>query len=86
MLRAMRNTLPSGGILPASISRRVWESQFDAILGEALGKTGSLGLAQMLYEDVVGNNQRQTTTDDSRQRQTEVGDSLRPQDSGQWHD
>ncbi len=56
MLRAMRNTLPTGGILPASISRKVWESQFDAVLGDALGKTGSLGLAEMLYEDVVGNS------------------------------
>ena len=53
MLRAMRNTLPSGGIFPASVSTHVWESHFDGALGKALGAAGRLGIADLLYREIA---------------------------------
>lgn len=54
MLRAMRNTLPRSGILPASVSTQVWESHFDATIGKVLGASGRLGIADLLYREIAG--------------------------------
>jgi len=57
MLRVMRQNLPEGGILPSSPSTKIWESQYEAALGKVLGRSGSLGIADLLYKDIIGKQQ-----------------------------
>ena len=53
MLKAMRKTVPDGGILEKSNGLEVWESFYDEKISfEASGKEKGTGLARFLYEEL----------------------------------
>jgi murein DD-endopeptidase MepM/ murein hydrolase activator NlpD len=52
MIAAMRQTVPSGGLLPASASTRMLEGAFDHELARSITKRGDLGIARQLVHDL----------------------------------
>jgi len=52
MIAAMRQTVPSGGLLPASASTRMLEGAFDHELARSVTKRGDLGIARQLVHDI----------------------------------
>jgi murein DD-endopeptidase MepM/ murein hydrolase activator NlpD len=52
MIAAMRQTVPSGGLLPASASTRMLEGAFDHELARSVSKRGDLGIARQLVHDI----------------------------------
>jgi len=53
MLKAMRKTVPEGGILEKSNASDVWESLYDEKISfEVSGEQKGTGLAKFLYEEL----------------------------------
>ena len=53
MLKTMRRTIPSGGLLPRSSSREVYESMMDQHIADAVARKGrGIGLQKVLYDQL----------------------------------
>lgn len=60
LLREMRSTLPEGGIFPRSAQREHFEEMLDDALSAEMARSGQLGLARMLEEQLrIGEMQKQ---------------------------
>ncbi|MBU2548528.1 MAG: rod-binding protein [Proteobacteria bacterium] len=53
LLKAMRETVVDGGLLPKSAGRDVYESMFDQQLSVHLAQGGSLGMGQMVFNQLL---------------------------------
>ena len=60
IMREMRSTIPEGGIFPKSAQQRHFEEMLDEALSVEMARSGQLGLARMLEEQLrVGEMQKQ---------------------------
>ena len=60
IMREMRSTLPEGGLFPRSAQREHFEEMLDDALSAEMARSGQLGLARMLEEQLrIGEMQKQ---------------------------
>jgi flagellar protein FlgJ len=60
IMREMRSTIPEGGIFPKSAQRKHFEEMLDDALSAEMARSGQLGLAKMLEQQLrIGAMQRQ---------------------------
>ncbi|MFO7976019.1 MAG: rod-binding protein [Candidatus Hydrogenedentota bacterium] len=60
LLREMRASIPEGGIFPRSAEREHFEDMLDEALSIEMARSGQLGLAKMLEEQLrIGEMQKQ---------------------------
>lgn len=52
LLEKMRQTLPKGGLLGQSRGEELFRSMLDDALADEMAKSGSLGLGQVLYDQL----------------------------------
>jgi len=53
MLKAMRKTVPEGGILSSGLGHDVYTSMYDEAIADEMARTGSLGLSKLLMEQYM---------------------------------
>lgn len=51
MMKAMRATVPEGGLLPRKLSQQIFEGMFDEEV--ARRASGGFGMAELLYEELA---------------------------------
>ena len=52
MFKAMRRTIPEGGLFTRDTSHRIYEDMLDAEISKAMAKKRQLGIADTIYEQV----------------------------------
>jgi flagellar protein FlgJ len=52
MLKAMRKTIPEGGLIGEKNEGRIFKSMFDEKLALEIAQSGGIGLGEMLFEQV----------------------------------
>jgi len=52
MLKAMRDTVPEGELIPRSMGEDIFESMLDEEIAKDVAKTDDFGLSKMLYEQL----------------------------------
>jgi flagellar protein FlgJ len=53
MLKGMRATAPQGGFIPKSYAREIYEGMLDEEYAEKMSEAGGIGLAKLLYDDLI---------------------------------
>lgn len=53
MIRKMRATVPEGGLVPKSAGTKILEEMMDEQLAQELAKTGSVGIADLLFQQIT---------------------------------
>ena len=57
LMKSMRSSVPEGGLLGKSFASGVYQGMFDEYLSEQASTGGGLGLADMLYNEIVRERQ-----------------------------
>lgn len=57
LMKSMRKAVPEGGLLGNSFASGIYQGMFDDYLSEQGGKGSGLGVADMLYEEIVRQKQ-----------------------------
>ncbi|MCL2690418.1 MAG: transglycosylase SLT domain-containing protein [Chitinispirillia bacterium] len=52
MLKAMRRTVPEGGLIPASMGQQIFTEMLDGEYSKMMAGKGSLGLAEMIFKEI----------------------------------
>jgi flagellar protein FlgJ len=52
MLKSMRNTVPDGGLFDRGVTFDLVQSMHDEAMAEEISKSGGIGLANQLYEQL----------------------------------
>lgn len=70
LLKTMRRTIPSGGLVPRSASRDTYEMMLDQHIADAVARKGQgMGLQKAIYEQIV---RRQHKTDSSSSNDSSI--------------
>jgi len=64
LLKTMRSALPDVGIMGKSFASSTYQGMFDEYLSQKAGESGGLGLADLLYHDIVRERQGRTAYQD----------------------
>lgn len=54
VFKAMRRTVPDGGLFPSSLSREIFEGFLDEAISRESAKRNEVGLARLLYHQLKG--------------------------------
>jgi len=52
LLKEMRNSIPKNGFFGQSLASNIYQSMYEQALADEVSKSGSLGLADQLYESL----------------------------------
>lgn len=58
MLKQMRETIPKSGLLGESLQHETYTSMMDQELAKKIASEGGIGLARMLVEQLINNNDK----------------------------
>lgn len=57
LLKGMRRTVSESNLLHGGPGEKIWKDMFDQVLAEEAGQSGSLGLGDLLYRQLLGQPQ-----------------------------
>ena len=60
MFKEMRNTVPENTLFGESQGEKIWHSMLDTELMQNVAKSGGLGIADMMYDNLVDQVTQQT--------------------------
>ncbi|HUT04423.1 MAG TPA: rod-binding protein [bacterium] len=63
MLKQMRQTVPESSLFPETPAEKIYRSMLDDEVAQAACKTGGIGLADMIFNDLLNNNTREEQSD-----------------------
>jgi Rod binding domain-containing protein len=58
MLKAMRKTVPEGGVIPTSMGQQIFTEMLDGEYSKMMAAKGSLGLAELIFKEIERNEGR----------------------------